>query len=93
MIRPRHTPANFATYWTRRSIYHAEWKSKFKAKSLCTVRHTSSAHAAWVKRLTQATWAEDACQTVQSDLAVNRDFHSAWYRDHLVQYIAKSEGV
>ena len=46
-----------------------------------------------VKRLTQATWAECACQTVQIDMAINPDFHSAWYRDHLVQYIAKLAGV
>ena len=27
------------------------------------------------------------CQTVLGDLAANWDFHSAWYRDHLVQNI------
>ena len=30
-------------------------------------------------------------QTEQGYLAAILDFHSAWYRDHLVQYIAKSE--
>ena len=51
----------------------------------------SSAHTAWVKKLTQAAWAELDCQTVQSDLAIILDFHSVWYRDHLVQYRAKLE--
>ena len=51
----------------------------------------SSAHVAWVKSLTQAAWAELDCQTVQSDLAIILDFHSVWYRDHLVQYRTKSE--
>ena len=30
-------------------------------------------------------------QTEQGYLAAILDFHSAWYRDHLVQYVAKSE--
>ena len=92
-IRPCHTLTDFALYWTRWSLYHTEWKSKIIAKSLCTVWQSNSAHAAWVKRLTQAAWAELDCQTVQSDLAIILDFHSVWYRDHLVQYRAKSVRV
>ena len=91
--RPRHTPSNNSIFWTRWSLYHAEWKSQFAAKSPSTVWHSRSAHVAWVKRLTQATWAERECQTVLGDLAANWDFHSAWYRDHLVQNIELLEGV
>ena len=39
----------------------------------------------------RAGWADLYGQTEQGYLAAILDFHSAWYRDHLVQYIAKSE--
>ncbi len=90
-VKPKKSCSNFVLYWTRWSLYHTEWKSKIIAKSLCTVWQSNSAHAAWVKRLTQAAWAELDCQTVQSDLAIILDFHSVWYRDHLVQYRTKLE--
>ena len=44
-----------------------------------------STQPAWVKHFTQAGWAEIVCLVGQTDLATNLDFHSVWYRDHLVQ--------
>ena len=44
----------------------------------------SSAHAAWVKCLTQAAWAEAEFQFVSRYFAAILDFHSVWYREVLV---------
>ena len=39
----------------------------------------------------RAGWADLYGQTELGYLAAIQYFHSTWYRDHLVQYIAKSE--
>ena len=45
----------------------------------------------WPGNTGREGWADLYGQTVQGYLAAIWDFHSKWYRDHLVQCIAKSE--
>ena len=89
--RTCHPISDFALGWTRSSLYHTEWKSWIVAKSICTNWNSASAHAAWVKHLTQAAWAEAEFQFVQRYFAAILDFHSVWYRDDLVKPRVKLE--
>ena len=91
IIRFCHPISDFALGWTRSSLYHTEWKSWIVAKSICTNWNSASAHAAWVKHLTQAAWAEAEFQFVQRYFAAILDFHSVWYRDDLVKPRVKLE--
>ena len=53
--------------------------------------NTFSRLLCWVKRLTQAAWAEAEFQIGQRDFAAILDFHSVWYRNDLVQPRLKLE--
>ena len=56
-------------------------------------RPTSSAQPALPENPGRAGWAELVGEIELADLAVNLDFDSVWYRDHLIPFRAKSEEV